>query len=228
MDSSPYFSSLDTARRVLNLQAQALHAMAGALVSSFDRAVQTLADVSGRVIVFRMGKSGHIGRKIAATLAFTGTPAQSVHPGKASHGDLGMISSGYAVLALSNSGKTPELDDLVAHARRFGIPLISITGRGTSALARDADVALVLPQAGEACPLGLAPTTSTTMQLAMGDALAVALLTRSPRTIGPDLLAAEALRVMNEGSITALFVVDGAGRPLGILHVHDQLRAGVV
>ncbi len=125
-----------------------------------------------------MGKSGLVGRKVAATLASTGTPALFVHPAEASHGDLGMIVAGDAVLAISNSGETAELADLVAHARRFGLPLVAITGRADSALARAADVALLLPAAPEACPMGLAPTTSTTMQLALGDALAVALLTR--------------------------------------------------
>jgi arabinose-5-phosphate isomerase len=125
-----------------------------------------------------MGKSGHVGHKIAATLASTGTPALFVHPAEASHGDLGMIVAGDAVLALSNSGETAELADLIAHTRRFGLPLVGITGRCESALARAADVALILPTAPEACPLGLAPTTSTTMQLALGDAIAVALLTR--------------------------------------------------
>lgn len=319
-------SSLETARRVLNLEAQALAAMSAGLDARFDRAVLVLAGATGRVVVSGMGKSGHVGRKIAATLASTGTPAQFVHPGEASHGDLGMIVRGDAVLAISNSGETAELGDLVAHARRFGIPLVAIVGRAGSTIGRDADVALVLPPAEEGCPNGLAPTTSTTMQMAMGDALAVALLERRgfgpedfrvfhpggklgarlqrvsdimhgpeevplappglpmaeglvamtakhfgclgiagddgrlvgvitdgdlrralrsglgdgllarpvsdvmtirPRTIRPEVLAVEALRIMNEGAITALFVVDEAQRPVGMLHIHDLLRLGV-
>jgi arabinose-5-phosphate isomerase len=125
-----------------------------------------------------MGKSGHVARKIAATLASTGTPAQFVHPGEASHGDLGMITPQDAVMCLSNSGETSELSDLVAYTRRFRIPLIAVVGRAGSAMADTADVTLVLPQSPEACPLGLAPTTSTTMMLALGDALAVVLLER--------------------------------------------------
>ena len=296
--------------------------------AGFSRAVGLLAGAKGRVIVTGMGKSGHVARKIAATFASTGTPALFVHPAEASHGDLGMVVSGDAVLALSNSGETPELADLVAHARRFGLPLVAITGRAESALARAADQVLLLPPAPEACPLGLAPTTSTTMQLALGDALAVALLTRrgfgpadfrvfhpggrlgarlsrvrdlmhtgdempvappetrmdaalvamtakrfgclgivedgrlagiitdgdlrralspgaaqprasllareagevmtrTPRTIRPDSLAVEALHAMEQRSITALFVVDETGAPVGILHIHDLLRAGV-
>jgi arabinose-5-phosphate isomerase len=317
---------LDAARRVLATEAEALGALAESLDDRFGRAVSLLGGATGRVVVTGMGKSGHVARKIAATFASTGTPALFVHPGEASHGDLGMIVAGDAVLALSNSGETPELAVLVEHSRRFGLPLVGIAGRAESALARAADVALVLPAAPEACPMGLAPTTSTTMQMALGDALAVALLTRrgftaadfrlfhpggrlgarlsrvrdlmhageevplaapethmdaaivamtakrfgvlgiadstgrlvgvitdgdlrraldagggatlltrsaaevmtrTPRTIGPDQLAAEALRIMNERGITALFVVDEAGRPAGILHVHDLLRAGV-
>lgn len=322
--SNALASSLEVARRVLRLEAAALEATATGLDERFDAAVRLLAATTGRVVVSGMGKSGHIGRKIAATLASTGTPAQFVHPGEASHGDLGMIIRGDSVLALSNSGETSELGDLAAHSRRFGIPLISILGRPNSTLGRDSDVALVLPPAEEACPLGLAPTTSTTMQLALGDALAVALLTRrgfgpedfrvfhpggklgarlsrvadlmhgpdelplarpempmaealvamtakrfgclgitddegclvgiitdgdlrralqpggallnrragdvmtrQPRSIPADALAAEALRLMNEGSITTLFVVDAQRRPAGILHIHDLLRAGV-
>ena len=307
-------------RQVLALEAAALGALAAALDERFDAAVDLLASGVGRLVVSGMGKSGHVARKIAATMASTGTPALFVHPGEASHGDLGMIVQGDAVLALSNSGETAELSDLVAHCKRFGLPLVAIIGRADSSLARDADVALVLPPAAEACPMGLAPTTSTTMQMALGDALAVALLTRrgftatdfrvfhpggklgaklmrvaqlmhgdmplappstpmsealvsmtagrfgclgivddgrltgivtdgdlrralrdggdllarqagavmtrAPRTIGPDALAAEALHLM-AGRITALFVVDGAGRPIGILHIHDLLRAGV-
>ena len=316
---------LDTARQVLGTEADALRALAESLDDRFARAVALLAGAQGRVVVSGMGKSGHVARKIAATLASTGTPSLFVHPAEASHGDLGMVVAGDAVLALSNSGETPELADLVAHSRRFDIPLVAITGRAESALARAADIALVLPAAPEACPMGLAPTTSTTMQLALGDAIAVALLTRrgftaadfrvfhpggklgaalskvrdlmhgpgemplaspetrmdaaivamtakrfgclgvqgadgrlagiitdgdlrraldaggtpllgrtaaevmtrNPRTIGLDDLAATALRVMNERTITALFVVDAEGRPAGILHVHDLLRAGV-
>ncbi|MCW3474849.1 KpsF/GutQ family sugar-phosphate isomerase [Limobrevibacterium gyesilva] len=321
---APLLADLDVARTVLATEAAGLRALADALDDGFARAVDLLAGTSGRVVVSGMGKSGHVGRKIAATLASTGTPALFVHPAEASHGDLGMIVPGDAVLALSNSGETVELADLIAHTRRFGLPLVGITGRDGSALAQAADVALILPPAREACPLGLAPTTSTTMQMALGDALAVALLTRhgfgaadfrqfhpggklgarlrrvrdlmhpgdalplagpelamdaalllmtakqfgclgvtaadgrlvgivtdgdlrrhmgpdllsrrvgevmtaSPRTIGPDALAAEALHQMNarERPITALFVVDPAGRPVGILHVHDLLRAGV-
>lgn len=324
-------ADLAVARRVLDQEAAGLAMLGRALdAAGFGRAVGLLAGATGRVVVSGMGKSGHVARKVAATLASTGTPALFVHPAEASHGDLGMIVPGDAVLALSNSGETPELADLVAHARRFGLPLVAITGRAESALARAADQALLLPPAPEACPLGLAPTTSTTMQLALGDALAVALLTRrgfgaaefrvfhpggrlgarlsrvrdlmhagaevplaapdtrmdaalvamtakrfgclgvvedgklvgiitdgdlrraldggggtaasrvdllalsaadvmtrAPRTIGPDALAAEALHAMERRSITALFVVDGAGAPVGILHIHDLLRAGV-
>ncbi len=317
-------SDLDVARDVLAAEAAGLQALAAGLDAGFARAVDLLAGADGRIVVSGMGKSGHVARKIAATLASTGAPALFVHPAEASHGDLGMIVPGDAVLALSNSGETAELADLVAHSRRFGLPLVAITARAGSALAAAADVALLLPAAREACPLGLAPTTSTTMQMALGDALAVALLTRRgfgpaefrqfhpggklgarlrrvreimhggdalplggpdtpmdaalvlmtgkrfgclgvvdergrlcgiftdgdlrramgpgllsrrlgevmtahPRTIGPEMLAAEALHLMNapERPITALFVVDPARRPVGILHIHDLLRAGV-
>lgn len=325
---TPSDADLGAARRVLAIEAAGLVALAAALDDTFSQAVSLLDGRSGgasRVVVSGMGKSGHVARKIAATLASTGTTAMFVHPAEASHGDLGMIVAGDAVLALSNSGETAELADLVAHTRRFGIPLVVITGRRDSTLARAADVALVLPPAPEACPLGLAPTTSTTMQLALGDALAVALLTRrgfdatdfrvfhpggklgaklrrvrdlmhdadslplaplemamhqallrmtekrfgclgvvdaqgtlagvitdgdlrramgptlleqpagaimtrQPVTIGPEALAAEALLLMNapQRPVTALFVVDDAGVPIGILHIHDLLRAGVV
>jgi arabinose-5-phosphate isomerase len=315
---------LDVARTVLATEAAGLRALAAALDERFAAAVGLLAAAGGRVVVSGMGKSGHVGRKIAATFASTGTPSLFVHPAEASHGDLGMIVPGDAVLALSNSGETAELADLIAHARRFALPLVGVTGRADSALARAADVALVLPAAREACPMGLAPTTSTTMQLALGDALAVALLTRrgfspadfqsfhpggrlgarlkrvcdlmhagaemplappdtvmdaalllmtekrfgclgvvggdgrligivtdgdlrramgptllerrvgeimtaSPLTIGPDALAAEALHAMNAGPrpVTALFVIDAHQRPVGVLHVHDLLRAGL-
>jgi arabinose-5-phosphate isomerase len=317
-------SDLQVARDVLHTEAAGLLSLATSLGDRFSHAIDRLAWATGRVVVSGMGKSGLVGRKIAATLASTGSPALFVHPAEASHGDLGMIVSGDAVLALSNSGETAELADLVAHTRRFALPLVAITARPDSTLALAADVALILPKAAEACPMGLAPTTSTTMQLALGDAIAVALLTRrgftaadfrqihpggrlgsrlrrvrevmhageamplappnmpmdaalvrmtekrfgclgvvddggllrgiitdgdlrramgpdllsrlvgevmtaSPRTIGPDALAVEALHVMNarERPVTTLFVVDAAGRPLGILHVHDLLRAGL-
>ena len=322
-------ADLGVARAVLATEAAGLQALSASLDSRFAAAVSLLdgrrGDTTCRVVVSGMGKSGHVARKIAATMASTGTPSMFVHPAEASHGDLGMIVAGDAVLALSNSGETAELADLVAHTRRFGIPLVVITGRAGSTLARAADVALVLPPSPEACPLGLAPTTSTTMQLALGDALAVALLTRrgfdatdfrvfhpggklgarlrrvrelmhgesdlplaptamrmhaalltmtekrfgclgvvdglgvlvgivtdgdlrrsmgpalldqeagdimtrTPRTIGAEALAAEALLQMNDKDrpVTALFVVDGDGKPVGILHIHDLLRAGVV
>jgi arabinose-5-phosphate isomerase len=323
--SAPDASAIGVARGVLAAEAAGLRALAASLDASFEAAVDRLAACTGRVVLSGMGKSGLVARKIAATLASTGTPALFVHPAEASHGDLGMIVPGDAVLALSNSGETTELADLVAHTRRFGIPLIAITGRSASALARAADVVLVLPQAAEACPMGLTPTTSTTMQVGLGDALAVALLTRrgftarefsanhpggrlgaqlrrvaelmhtgdavplapidlamdrallimtgkgfgclgavgpegklvgvitdgdlrramgpdllsrsiveimntTPRTIHAAALAAEALRTMNEGvrPVTSLFVLDADGRPEGILHVHDLLRAGVL
>jgi arabinose-5-phosphate isomerase len=313
---------IEAARRVLATEIAGLQALAKSLDRAFVEAIDALAAAKGRVIVTGMGKSGHIARKIAATLASTGTPAFFVHPGEASHGDLGMIAPGDVVIALSNSGDTAELADILAYTSRFRIPLIAMTRRSESALAEGADVALVLPASAEACSLGLAPTTSTTMMLALGDALAVALLERrgfsaedfqalhpggqlgrqllrvadimhegvavplvkrgasmadtiliitaksfgcagvtdeagrligiitdgdlrrhmgsallaervetvmtpTPKTIRPQALAAEALGQMNAHAITSLFVVDDAWRPLGILHVHDCLRAGV-
>jgi arabinose-5-phosphate isomerase len=142
----------------------------------FAAAVALLAEGKGRAIVTGMGKSGHVARKLAATLASTGTPAHFLHPGEASHGDLGIIQSGDAILALSWSGETAELADIITYSRRFRIALIAMTAKGASSLGREADICLELPSAEEACPNGLAPTTSTTMQLALGDALAVALL----------------------------------------------------
>ena len=313
---------IDVARRVLATEIAGLTQLAKSLDRAFVEAIDALAAAKGRVIVTGMGKSGHIARKIAATLASTGTPALFVHPGEASHGDLGMIAPGDAVIALSNSGDTAELADVLAYTRRFRIPLIAMTRRSESALADAADVALVLPASAEACSLGLAPTTSTTMMLALGDAIAVALLERkgfsaedfqtlhpggqlgqqllrvadimhegdsvplvkrgasmadtiliitaksfgcagvtdeagrligivtdgdlrrhmgtallaervetvmtpTPKTIRPQALAVEALGQMNAQAITSLFVVDDAWRPLGILHIHDCLRAGV-
>ncbi|HMR30965.1 MAG TPA: KpsF/GutQ family sugar-phosphate isomerase [Geminicoccaceae bacterium] len=312
--------ALASGRRVLAAEAAALAALEGALDADFVRAVDMLAAVAGRIVVSGMGKSGHVARKIAATLASTGAPAMFVHPGEASHGDLGMITAQDAVLALSNSGETAELRDLTLYTRRFDIPLIAMVGRRQSTLAEEADVALVLPEVGEACPMGLAPTTSTTCMLALGDALAVALLERrgfsatdfatfhpggklgnqlkrvdqlmrrgddlplvgldtsmadailemsrkalgcvgvtdggrlvgivtdgdlrrhmgdgllesrvadvmtaNPRTVDRRTLAVEALQIMNARSITVLFVAE-AGAPVGALHLHDCLRAGI-
>ena len=185
-------TDLEAGRRVLALEAEALAQLGRMLDASFTRALDLLAATTGRVVVSGMGKSGLVGRKIAATLASTGTPAQYVHPGEASHGDLGMIAEGDAILALSNSGETPELADLLAHSRRFAIPLVAVTARAGSTLAQTADVALILPGMPEACPMGLAPTTSTTAMLALGDALAVALLGRKGFT-------AEQFRVFHPG-----------------------------
>ena len=319
-------ADLLAARRVLRFARDALGALSDQLDSAFCEAVDILLAVRGRVVVSGMGKSGHVGRKIAATLSSTGTPAQFVHPGEASHGDLGSLTGSDALLMLSYSGDTAELFDLITYAKRNSIPLIGVAANAESALITASDVGLVLPKAQEACPMGLAPTTSTTMMLALGDALAVALMERrgfstdqyrdfhpggalgralirvsdimhtdkmplvrpdtvmrevlitmtsggfgvagvidekgtltgiitdgdlrrhmerelldrtardvmttAPKTVAPDLLAAEALAIMNAGTprVTCLFVVDpaaGRGSPLGILHVHDCLRAGL-
>ncbi|MFZ1468985.1 MAG: KpsF/GutQ family sugar-phosphate isomerase [Paracoccaceae bacterium] len=310
---------LAVARRVIRREAQALTMLADSLGDSFDRAVGLIEQATGRVIVSGMGKSGHIAKKIAATFASTGTPAQFVHPAEASHGDLGMVTPADVLLVLSNSGETPELADIVAHSRRFSIPLIGVAGREGSTLLRESDVALLLPPAPEACEQGIVPTTSTTMTLALGDALAIALMehrafspaqfrvfhpggklgakllhvrdlmhinppliaaetpmaealltmtsagfgvvgvtdtagvlqgivtdgdlrrhmdgllsltagqvmTRGPRTAPPDDLAVEALALMNDRKITCLLVTDQENRPVGVLHIHDCLRAGV-
>ena len=167
---------LATGRRVIRREAEALDRLAGTLDDSFGRAVALLMQAEGRVIVSGMGKSGHIARKIAATFASTGTPAHFVHPAEASHGDLGMVAKGDVLLVLSNSGETPELADILAHAKRFAIPLIAISSRAGSTVMRQATVALLLPEVPEACEKGIVPTTSTTMTLALGDALAIALM----------------------------------------------------
>jgi arabinose-5-phosphate isomerase len=180
--------AIETGRRVLATEAEALALFAGHLGDAFAEAVEVMLSARGRVIVSGMGKSGHVGRKIAATMASTGTPAQFVHPAEASHGDLGMVTEDDVALVLSNSGETRELADIVAHTRRFGIPLIGVASRPGSTLLKAADIALELPQAPEACSVGLAPTTSTTLTMALGDALAVALMER--RKFTPEHFAA--------------------------------------
>ncbi len=166
----------DIARTVLATESAALTQMGEALPADFDAVVAHILQLSGRVIVSGMGKSGHVANKIAATLASTGTPAQAVHPGEASHGDLGMITRNDVVILISNSGETRELADMIAYCTRFDIPLIALTKKATSTLARAARHVLLMPDAPEACALRLAPTTSTTMTMALGDALAVALM----------------------------------------------------
>ncbi len=251
---------LDAARRALTVEADGLHALrdalSGALGRSFVAALDVLENTTGRVVVSGMGKSGHVARKIASTLASTGTPALFVHPGEASHGDLGMVAAGDAMLVLSNSGATDELGDMVAYAKLRNIPLIAMTSRSPSALADAADVALVLPQSPEACPMGLAPTTSTTAMLALGDALAVAVLERrgfSPDNfhvlhpggrlgsrflrvaelmhtgdavplVGPDRAMSEAILVMSEKRLGCVGVADASGKLLGIVTDGDLRR----
>lgn len=167
---------LATARQVITDEAKALDALADALDSRFADAVELVLKAKGRVIVSGIGKSGHIGHKIAATLASTGTPAYFVHPAEASHGDLGMVSQDDVVLAISNSGEAPELANLLAFTRRFGIPLIGLSSRMDSTLMKEADVLLQIPAMGEACGFGMVPSISTTLTLAIGDALAIALM----------------------------------------------------
>ncbi len=254
--ASRLMQDIAVARRVIRAEINGLEQLAETLNGAFGLALDMCAAVRGRLIVTGIGKSGHVARKIAATLASTGTPAQFVHPAEASHGDLGMIGGEDAILALSNSGESAELADIIAYSRRFKIPLIAITGGADSTLAEAADAVLPLPHAAEACSMGLAPTTSTTMMMALGDALAIALIERKgfsptdgdlrrhmddgllsrsvseimhpgPKTVTASNLAAEALGLMNRFAITALFVVDDKQRPTGFLHMHDCLRAGI-
>lgn len=187
--------ALALGRKAILTERDGLTALSETLDKRFGHAIDALEKASrqgGRIIVTGMGKSGHVARKIAATLASTGTPAQYVHPGEASHGDLGMITERDAVIAMSNSGEAPELSDIIAYTRRFGIPLIAITAKAASMLAQHSDIVLLLPDAPEACPNGLAPTTSTTSTMALGDALAVTLLERKG-------LTAEQYRVFHPG-----------------------------
>ncbi|KFE35115.1 KpsF/GutQ family sugar-phosphate isomerase [Thioclava atlantica] len=243
-----------TARRVIEIEAAGLKALAASLDGAFSRAVEMILETKGRVIVSGMGKSGHIGRKIAATLASTGTPAHFVHPAEASHGDLGMVTRDDLALVLSNSGETPELADLIAHTRRFQIPLIGVASRPGSTLLRQADLALELPAAEEACGTGVVPTTSTTMTLALGDALAVALMEHREftaehfRTFHPggklgarlskvadlmhrdmplvsqDTPMPEALLVMSQKGFGVIGATDAEGRLVGIVTDGDLRR----
>ena len=174
MSGSEHF--LATARQVVTDEARALDALAAGFDERFADAVRLILKAEGRVIVSGIGKSGHIGRKIAATLASTGTPAHFVHPAEASHGDLGMLSKGDVVLAISNSGEAPELANLLVFTRRFDIPLIGLSSRPKSTLMTQADVQLEIPALGEACGYGIVPSISTTLTLAMGDALAIAIM----------------------------------------------------
>ena len=205
-------ADIDAARAVLATEGDALGALARSLDGKLTKAIDLLIAAEGRVIVSGMGKSGHVGNKIAATFASTGTPAQFVHPGEASHGDLGFVTRKDVALLLSNSGKTSELTDIIEFTRRAGIPLIAITSGAESPLAQHADVALLLPNAPEACPMGLAPTTSTTMQLALGDALAVALMKRRGFT-------ADDYRVLHPGGSLGRRLV----RVADIMHTGSEL-----
>ena len=242
-------TDLRTARRVLRFAGEALDALSANLDRAFSRAVDVLAGVHGRVVVSGMGKSGHIGRKIASTFSSTGTPAQFVHPAEASHGDLGALTRSDALLMLSNSGETAELSDLITHSRRHSIPLIGIASNAQSALIAAADAPLLLPRAQEACPMGLAPTTSTTLMLALGDALAVALMERKGfsadqyRDLHPGGALGRALirvsDIMHSGSKLPLVAPDTIMRDVlitmtaggfGVAGVVDQSRtlAGII
>jgi arabinose-5-phosphate isomerase len=324
MRSEQRQAAIDSALRTLEAEGSGIEALSTSLRdglgNTFAAAVDLIRAAPGRVIVTGMGKSGHVGNKIASTLASTGTPAMFVHPAEASHGDLGMIAKGDVILALSWSGETAELKNLTDYSRRFRIGLIAMTANADSTLGKTADVVLTLPQAREACPHNLAPTTSSLMQLALGDALAIALLeshgftaldfgmlhpggklgallktvrdlmhtgdavplaplgtamsdailqmsakgfgcvgitdarghlagiitdgdlrrhmrndllnarveevmTKSPKTVRPDQLISETLDILNSMKVTALFAVED-GKPAGVIHVHDLLRAG--
>ena len=313
-----------SAKRTIDKEVEALRMMEGELSENLTKALDLMQNTKGRVIVTGMGKSGHVGSKIAATLASTGTPSFFVHPGEASHGDLGMLTNDDCVIAISNSGETKELSDIVLYCKRYGIPLIAITKNPDSTLGQSGDILLKLPDDGEACPLGLAPSSSTTATMVLGDILAVRLLerkgftktdfkqrhpggklgsflkkvsdlmhkgdemplvhedtpmqdallvmtskmlgcigvidkegnlvgiftdgdlrrclgpdilqktaqdvmTKNPKTIAPDVLAVEALNTMNNTGkgITQLFVIQDR-KPIGIIHMHDCLRAGVM
>ncbi len=314
---------ISSAKRTIEKEIEALKMMENEFDDNLTKALDLLQNTKGRVIVTGMGKSGHIGRKISATFASTGTPSFFVHPGEASHGDLGMLTKDDVVIAISNGGESKELSDILVYSKRFGIPLIAITKNPQSSLGKSGDILLKLPDDGEACPLGLAPTSSTTATLVLGDVLAVALMERkgfsktdykqrhpggklgailqrvadlmhtgeeiplvnedtsmhdallvmtskmlgcvgiinkdgiltgiitdgdlrrwlsadimnkkasevmtaNPKTISPDVLAVEALNAMNNTGkgITQLFVVQD-NKPIGIIHIHDCLRAGV-
>nr|WP_299591227.1 KpsF/GutQ family sugar-phosphate isomerase [uncultured Microbulbifer sp.] len=317
---------IQAGRRTIAMETAAVAALESRIGDDFQKACELIMACKGRVIVSGMGKSGHIGRKIAATLASTGTPSFFVHPGEASHGDLGMITRQDLVIAISNSGSSAEVLTLLPLLKRLGIPMISMTGKPDSPLSQSADVNLDIAVDTEACPLNLAPTSSTTVTLVMGDALAVALLeargftaedfafshpggalgrqlllkvedvmhagdelpqvtpetplatallemtskgfgmttvvdgqgqllgvftdgdlrrvidqqfeldsatmaqvmSRRPKTVSAQTLAAEALRIMEDNKITALVVEDPAHHPIGLLHMHDILRAGVI
>jgi arabinose-5-phosphate isomerase len=320
-------SIIDVARKVLKTEAEAVNAMVDKIGSNFEKAVEIIYQSKGRVVVTGMGKSGLVGKKIAATLASTGTPAFSLHPAEATHGDLGMVTSDDVIIAISNSGETEEIIELIPFFKRFNVHLISVTGNPESSLSKASDVTLDVSVKEEACPFGIVPTASTTATMAMGDALAVALLmrrgfkeqdfaffhpggkigkkffikvkdimytgdkipkvtiktpmsktviemsskrlghtivfddnnkvtgvitdgdlrrgiekwggklfemtagevmTKSPKTISEEELAAKALSIMEGNSITALVVTDKDGRVVGIIHLHDILRQGIV
>lgn len=313
-----------SAKRTIDKEIEALRMMEDELNGNLTQALDLMQNIKGRVIVTGMGKSGHVGSKIAATLASTGTPSFFVHPGEASHGDLGMLTNEDCVLAISNSGETKELSDIILYCKRYGIPLIAITKNPNSTLGQSGDILLKLPDDGEACPLGLAPTSSTTATIVLGDILAIRLLERkgftktdfkqrhpggklgsfltkvsdlmhtgtamplvnentpmkdvllemtskmlgcagiidsegkligiitdgdlrrylgqdilnkqakdimtlSPKCVAPDILIVEAIKIMNTTGkgITQLFVLQD-GKPVGILHMHDCLRAGAM
>ncbi|MEX1036225.1 MAG: KpsF/GutQ family sugar-phosphate isomerase [Sneathiella sp.] len=237
------------ARKVLKAEADALLQLQDDLDTEFVKALDYIFKAKGRVIVSGMGKSGHIGNKIAATLASTGTPAQFVHPAEASHGDLGMITDNDVVLCLSNSGGTKELSDIIAYTRRFHIPLIAIVGKADSTLGRRADALLLLPDVPEACPMGLAPTTSTTAALALGDAIAVALLARRGfnaeqfRVFHPggklggslikvqDLMhTGDALPLVPEGTLMSEALIEISAKSFGCVGIlgKDQSLAGII
>ncbi len=196
----------------MEIESEALASLAGSLDQSFDDAVTALMSIKGRIIVSGLGKSGHIARKIVATLASTGSPAQHVHPSEASHGDLGMITRQDAVIMFSNSGENNELSDLIIHTRRAQIPLIGVSSKPESTLIKQSDIGLILPEAPEACLMGMAPTTSSTMMLALGDALAVALMERRG-------FSADDYKVLHPGGQLGKSLI----RVSEIMHVDDKM-----